>query len=101
MSVAPRLLAAGAGYFVTAEVGLWLGLMRGGLSPLWLSTGVGLASLLMMGFWTWPGITVAAFLIGLLRGWPPHLAVVVAAADTAVPMCSYLLLRWSRFRCEV
>lgn len=101
MSRALRILVAGAGCYVTAEAGLGLGLLRGGLSPTWLSTGVGLAALLTMGFWTWPGIAAAAFVVGLSRGWTPGLAVVVAAGDTVAPMCAYLLLRLVRFHCEL
>jgi integral membrane sensor domain MASE1 len=96
-----RILVVAAGYYATAEMALRLGLARGQVMPLWLSTGIALACLLMLGFWTWPAIALAAFAVNLSTAPSIATATAVAVGDTLGPVCAYLLLRSVRFRLEL
>lgn len=93
-----RILFVACVYYVGARIGLLPALVRGQVSPFWPPSGIAVASLLMLGLRTWPGITIGAFAANLPLG-PSVLAVtVIAAGNTLAPIASTLLLRRADFR---
>lgn len=88
-----RNVAVATAYWLAGLGGLQLALVHDQVTPLWPSTGVALAALLLLGPRVWPGIALGAFAVNLAIG-PTFVAVlVIAAGNTAAPVVAYLLLR--------
>ena len=51
-----------ATYFCTAQLGEMLVFLPDNLSAIWTPTGVTLAVILLLGYWSWPGIALGSFL---------------------------------------
>ncbi|MER6950874.1 MASE1 domain-containing protein [Nonomuraea sp. NPDC000554] len=98
---AVKILAVAIAYFVAAKLGLQQQLVRGQVTPLWPSTGIGLAALLLLGLRVWPGITLGAFLVNVSIG--PTMAAIlgISMGNTLAPVCAYLLLERVGFRTEL
>ncbi|MFG3059769.1 MASE1 domain-containing protein [Streptomyces sp. NPDC048231] len=96
-----EICAVAALYYAVGRLGLLQQLVRGQVTPLWPSTGIALAGLLLLGRRIWPGIALGALLINLWLG--PSLPAVLAivAGNTLAPLCSYALLRRAGFRTEM
>jgi integral membrane sensor domain MASE1 len=96
-----QILLVATAYYLSAQIGLELALVRGQVTPLWPPTGIGLACMLLLGLRTWPGITLGALLVNAAYG-PSLLAVVaISAGNTAGVVCAYLLLRRVGFRVQL
>ncbi|MCX4844111.1 MASE1 domain-containing protein [Streptomyces sp. NBC_00893] len=95
------VLAVAACYYATARLGLLQQLVRGQVTPLWPPTGIAVAALLVFGVRIWSGIALGALGVNITIG-PALLPVlIIAAGNTAAPVCSYLLLRRAGFRDEL
>jgi integral membrane sensor domain MASE1 len=90
-------------YAVTGKLGLLAQVVVGGshITPLWPPTGVALACLLVAGIRIWPGIFLGSLLVMATFGPLTPAALVIAAGNTAGPLCSCLLLRRVGFRIEL
>lgn len=96
-----QILLVAAAYYLSAQIGLELALVRAQVTPLWPPTGIGLACMLLLGLRTWPGITLGALLVNAAYG-PSFLAVVaISIGNTAGPVCAYLLLTRMGFRVQL
>ncbi|MGW1408683.1 MASE1 domain-containing protein [Streptomyces sp. NPDC002403] len=95
------VLAVAACYYATARLGLLQQLVRGQVTPLWPPTGIALAALLVFGPRIWPGIALGALAANILIGPSVLPVLVIAAGNTAAPLCSYWLLRRADFRDEL
>src|SRR4030095_9871766 len=83
-------------YFVTARIGLSLDAVGGFATLVWPPSGIALAALLIFGYRYWPGITIAAFLVNLVTGAPPLVALGIAVGNTLEPLLgAYLLNRFT------
>ncbi|MFE9449720.1 MASE1 domain-containing protein [Streptomyces sp. NPDC006739] len=96
-----EICAVAALYYGSGRLGLLQQLVRGQVTPLWPPTGIALASLLLRGRRIWPGIALGAFLVNAPLGPSPPAVLVIVAGNTVAPLCSYWLLRRSRFRREL
>nr|WP_308119211.1 MASE1 domain-containing protein [Streptomyces sp. JJ38] len=96
-----QIIAVAALYYAFGRLGLLQQLVRGQVTPLWPPTGIALASLLLVGPRVWPGIALGAVLVNLPLGPSVPLVLVIAAGNTAAPLCSYALLRLTGFRAEM
>ncbi len=67
-------------YFAAANVSLRLAFERTNASPVWPSSGIALAALLLVGYRVWPGIIVGAFVANVVA----FLANQAASVSTAV-----------------
>jgi integral membrane sensor domain MASE1 len=97
------ILAVAAAYFGAGRLGLLRGLSVEGVvvSPLWPSTGVAVACLLVFGLRVWPGIALGVlFVVMSLAPLDPAVAVTVFG-NTAAPVCGYLMLRRVGFRTDL
>ncbi|RZS45012.1 integral membrane sensor domain MASE1 [Herbihabitans rhizosphaerae] len=99
--VVARCAAVAALYYGAAQIGLQLALVRGQVTPLWPSTGVALACLLLLGMRVWPGIAVGALLVNMPFGPSASALLVIVAGNTLAPVCARLLLDRARFRPEL
>lgn len=52
-------------YFAAAQLGLWLALPPGIVTPVWPPSGIALAAMMLFGYSVWPGIFVGALLTNL------------------------------------
>ncbi|MFB6618303.1 MASE1 domain-containing protein [Streptomyces sp. NPDC085524] len=96
-----QICVVAALYYGSATLGLVQQLVGGQVTPLWPPTGIAVASLLLLGLRVWPGIALGAFLVNVPLG-PSLLAVLaITAGNTLAPVCSYALLRRTRFRPEL
>ncbi|MFE1956788.1 MASE1 domain-containing protein [Streptomyces sp. NPDC059479] len=99
-----RILGVAGAYYAGAWFGLQREVVRAdatGISPLWPSTGIAVAALLLLGPGVWPGITLGALANITTRGSLNGVQLVVLAANTLGPVCSLLLLRRVGFRTEL
>ena len=94
------VLGVAAAYFLSAQLGIMLGLVRGEVSPFFPATGISLVALLLLGARVWPGILLGAFVTNVMIV-PPLPAALTAVGATLGPVCAYLLLRRVGFRVEL
>nr|WP_206306281.1 MASE1 domain-containing protein [Streptomyces humi] len=98
-----RTLAVAACYYAAARLGLLRRLTVEGavFTPIFPSTGVALACLLVFGLGCWPGVTLGAFLLVTSLGSPGLDVVGILVGNTGGPVCAYLLLRRAGFRTDL
>ncbi|GGN11449.1 MASE1 domain-containing protein [Streptomyces fuscichromogenes] len=98
-----RTLAVATCYYAAGRLGLLCRLTVEGavFTPVYPSTGVALACLLVLGLGCWPGITLGAFFLVLSVGSPGPDAVGILVGQTAGPVCAYLTLRRVGFRTDL
>ena len=97
-AVGARILGVAVAYFLAAEIGLELALIRGQVTPLWPATGIALACLLLFGMRCWPGITIGAFAANVLVGPTVPAVALISVGNTLAPVCACLLLVRVGFR---
>ena len=54
-----------ASYFVLGKLGLRLAIVHPSATAVWPPSGIALASILLLGYWVWPGIFLGAFAVNL------------------------------------
>lgn len=85
-------------YFATARFGLTLNAVSGFATLVWAPSGIALAAILVLGYGYWPAIFLAAFLINLVTGAKPEVAIGIAFGNTLEPLLgAYLLKRLVKF----
>jgi signal transduction histidine kinase/CheY-like chemotaxis protein len=52
-------------YFLAGKLGLRLAFINASASPVWPPSGIALGAILVLGYWTWPAVFAAAFLVNL------------------------------------
>ncbi|RKH03248.1 response regulator [Corallococcus sp. CA053C] len=86
-------LALAVVYLVAARVGLLLAAEDNHIAPVWLSSGVALGGLLLLGVSRWPAVFVAAVLGGLALELPPGVVLGIAVGATLEAVAGATLLR--------
>lgn len=99
-TLAMQCLAVAVAYYVSAQLGLMVGLVRGQISPFWPPTGIAVFAVVIAGIRVWPGIFVGALLVEMTTT-IPILVAPSAAGTTAGCVCAALLLRRVGFRPEL
>ncbi|MGW7449844.1 MASE1 domain-containing protein [Streptomyces sp. NPDC054787] len=97
------ILAVALAYYATGRLGLRQRVVVDGaeVTPLWLPTGIAVASLLWLGLRIWPGIALGTYLaIEQISGFSVS-GLGIIAGNTLAPVCAYLMLRRAGFRVEV
>ncbi|MEQ7127208.1 MASE1 domain-containing protein [Actinopolymorpha sp. B11F2] len=100
VTVALQILGVAVAYYLSARLGLLVGLVRGQVSPWWPATGIGVVALLVVGVRVWPGILVAQFVVELMTVPAIH-ALPSAVGTTLSCLVAYVLLRRVGFRVEL
>jgi signal transduction histidine kinase len=80
-------------YFMAGRLGLAVPFTSGNVSPVWPAAGIALASLLLLGYRVWPGITLGAFLANVLSPIPTIAAAGLALGNTLAALAGAFLLR--------
>ncbi len=93
------VLTVAAFYLLAARLSHGVEIFHGGGVTLWPPAGLGLASVVLLGAWAAPGITIAEFTSVLLEahGHRPLLALAYAAAETACALLGAAILRRGHF----
>ncbi|MBW8793332.1 MAG: MASE1 domain-containing protein [Streptomyces sp.] len=101
--LALRTLAVATCYFAAGRLGLLCRLTVQGavFTPVYPSTGVALACLLVFGLGCWPGVSLGALFLVLSIGPPGPDLVGILVGSTAAPVCAFLLLRRAGFRTDL
>jgi PAS domain S-box-containing protein len=73
-------------YYGGASLGLRLAFEKTNASPVWPSSGIALAAVLLLGYWVWPGIMLGAFLANVVGFLAHHAAnaLTVVAVSSAI-----------------
>jgi signal transduction histidine kinase len=87
------VLAIAGVYFASAKMGLSLAFVAEQVSVVWPPTGIALAAILVLGFWTWPGILLGAFLANATANEPILVAGGIAIGNTLEAVIGAWLLR--------
>jgi signal transduction histidine kinase len=88
-----------AAYFGSGKLGLLLADVYGNVTPVWPTTGIALAAILLGGYRMWPGIAVGALLVNASTGVPLAAASGIALGNTLEAVSgAYLLHRVIGFR---
>ncbi|MFF8269537.1 MASE1 domain-containing protein [Streptomyces sp. NPDC016562] len=97
------ILAVALAYYATGRLGLSQRVVVDGaeVTPLWLPTGIALASLLWLGLRIWPGIALGTYLAIERISEFSVSGLGIIAGNTLAPVCAYLMLRRAGFRVEV
>ncbi|MFC1834725.1 PAS domain S-box protein [Thermodesulfobacteriota bacterium] len=88
-----RVLAVAIVEFAAVKFGLWMALVHCSVSPVWPSTGVMIAAVMLMGYRVWPGIFVGSLLANLPTGSGIDFSIAAAVADTLEPVTAVFLIR--------
>jgi signal transduction histidine kinase len=88
-----------AAYFGSGKLGLLLADVYGNVTPVWPTTGIALAAILLGGYHLWPGIALGAFLVNASTGVPLAAVFGIAVGNTLEAVSgAYLLHRVIGFR---
>ena len=80
-------------YHLAARLGLMMAYVQANTSPVWPPTGIGLAALLIFGYYLWPGISSGVLLGSLFTGAPINLAVGMALGNTLEALVAVYCLK--------
>lgn len=93
-----QILILAVVYHLAARFSLKMAFAQANTSPVWLPTGIGLATLLLFGIKLWPGITIGVLIGSLLSGATPFLAFGMAFGNTLESLvCAYALKKIINF----
>ncbi len=76
------LVLVGGGYFVAGKLGLAVAFFHASASPVWPSTGIAIAALLLLGTRVWPAILASAFLVNITTAGSVATSLGIAAGNT-------------------
>jgi PAS domain S-box-containing protein len=88
-----EVLVVAAVYFAAAKIGLSFAYINASVSPVWPPTGVAITAVLLLGYRSWPGIFLGAFLVNLLTPLPIGTAAAIAVGNTTESVATLFLLR--------
>ena len=90
-AVEVALLAAA--YFAAAKVALLYAIPPGYATPVWPSSGIALAALLLLGYRAWPGVWLGAALVNFTVNASMPLALLIASGNTLEALVGAALVR--------
>jgi len=93
------LLGLAAVYYASGRFGLALAVLHPSASAVWAPSGIALASLLVLGTWTWPAVALGAFLVNVATSGVVVVSIGIAAGNTLEALAgAYLVNRYARGR---
>src|SRR5512143_3130471 len=88
-----QLLLVLVAYFLGGRLGLAIPFTSGNVSPVWPSSGIALAAMLVVGYRIWPAVMTGAFLVNFFTPIPPMAAFGIAVGNTVGPLVAVWLMR--------
>jgi signal transduction histidine kinase len=88
-----RVLVLAAVYVALGRLGLMMDAVSGFATLVWAPTGLSLAALLLYGPAVWPGIALGAFVVNILTGATPPVALGIAVGNTLEAVAGAYALR--------
>ena len=83
-------------YFLAGKLGLRLAFANPSATAVWPPTGIAFAAFLIIGYWVWPGILLAAFLTNLATAGSVATSISIAVGNTLEGMLgAYLVSRFA------
>jgi signal transduction histidine kinase/ActR/RegA family two-component response regulator len=79
-------------YFLAGKLGLRLAFVHASASPVWPPAGIALATVLLLGYGTWPAIFLGAFLVNLTTNGNIVTALAIGAGNTLEALCGAWLV---------
>jgi PAS domain S-box-containing protein len=79
-------------YFIAGKFGLLLASLHASASPVWPAAGIALATLLVLGYRTWPAIFVGAFLVNVTTAGNAATSLAIASGNTLEAVCGAWLV---------
>jgi PAS domain S-box-containing protein len=95
------LLAISSAYIATAKLGLDLSVAHGVITPVWVPSGIALASLLLFGRRFWPAVALGALIANATSGPDPAVAAGIAVGNTLEAVVGAYLLQRVGFRASL
>jgi signal transduction histidine kinase/ActR/RegA family two-component response regulator len=94
-----RIIGVGIAYFAAGKLGLHFASLTANSSPVWPPTGIAFAALLLLGFQSWPGIFIGAFLVNLTTSGTLFTSLGIATGNTLEAVAAvYLTMRYANGR---
>jgi signal transduction histidine kinase len=86
-------------YFLAGKLGLTLAVFHPSATPVWPPTGLTLAALLLIGYWIWPAVFLAAFLVNVTTAGSIVTSLGIATGNTLEGLLgAYLVNRFANGR---
>lgn len=83
-------------YFVVGKFGLMLASLHASASPIWPSSGIALAAILVLGYRVWPAIFVGAFLVNVTNAGDVATSLAIATGNTLEALAgAWLVIRFA------
>src|SRR5213075_1794430 len=79
-------------YFLSGKLGLRLAFVHASASPVWPPAGIALATVLLLGYGTWPAIFLGAFLVNLTTNGNVVTSLAIGAGNTLEAICGAWLV---------
>jgi signal transduction histidine kinase/ActR/RegA family two-component response regulator len=79
-------------YFLAGKLGLRLAFVHASASPVWPPAGIALATVLLLGYGTWPAIFLGAFLVNLTTNGNVVTSLAIGAGNTLEALCGAWLV---------
>jgi signal transduction histidine kinase/ActR/RegA family two-component response regulator len=79
-------------YFLAGKLGLRLAFFHASASPVWPPAGIALATLLLLGYGTWPAIFLGAFLVNVTTFGNVATSLAIGAGNTLEAVCGAWLI---------
>src|SRR5690242_2114244 len=96
-----KLTAAGLCYFAAGRAGLSIPFSNGIISSFWFPAGIGVATVVLLGYQMWPAIFLGAFLANFFSPIPHTAAVGIGVGNTLAVMATAFLLKQGSFNPEL
>jgi integral membrane sensor domain MASE1 len=79
-------------YYLTGKLGLLLAFSHPSVTAIWPPTGIALASVLLLGYWAWPGIFLGAFLVNATTAGSVATSLGIAVGNTHEALVGVFLI---------
>jgi signal transduction histidine kinase/ActR/RegA family two-component response regulator len=79
-------------YFLAGKLGLRLAFVHASASPVWPPAGIALATVLLLGYRTWPAIFLGAFLVNVTTAGNVATSLAIGAGNTLEALCGAWLV---------
>jgi two-component system, sensor histidine kinase len=95
------ILGLAAGYVAAGKIGLRFAMVHANATAIWAPSGIALAGCLLLGWWVWPAILGAAFLVNISTAGSISTSIGIAAGNTLEALIGWYLIEHYANGCKV